>query len=235
MGVLSPETWQFWYDRLSMSAVRAFHALLSLLLSAVVACGGAAPSEAPPPVETPPDTSDASVEDDGAARIAGTALPARGMVRSIIALEPHAELDEPVSEEVPVIDQYGRLFIPDFLMVQAGQTVRFTNSEDDLHTVHVKDEAGESLINVATINGSRYDFLVEKPGEYVVICNTHTEMFADILAFDTPYFVMAEADGSFSLDGVVPGTYTVVVFYGGERTEREVELVAGPNQLDLTG
>ena len=137
--------------------------------------------------------------------------------------------------EVPVIDQYGRLFIPDFLMVQAGQTVRFTNSEDDLHTVHVKDEAGESLINVATINGSRYDFLVEKPGEYVVICNTHTEMFADILAFDTPYFVMAEADGSFSLDGVVPGTYTVVVLYGGERTEREVQLVAGPNQLDLTG
>ena len=218
-----------------MSAERALHALLLLLLSAIVACGGAAPSETPPLVETPPDTGDASVEDDGAARIAGIALPARGMVRSIIALEPHAELDEPVSEEVPVIDQYGRLVIPDFLMVQAGQTVRFTNSEDDLHTVHVKDEAGESLINVATINGSRYDFLVEKPGEYVVICNTHTEMFADILAFDTPYFVMAEADGSFSLDGVVPGTYTVVVLYGGERTEREVQLVAGPNQLDLTG
>ena len=218
-----------------MSAERALHALLLLLLSAIVACGGAAPSETPPLVETPPATRAASVEDDGAARIAGIALPARGMVRSIIALEPHAELDEPVSEEVPVIDQYGRLFIPDFLMVLAGKTVRFTNSEDDLHTVHVKDEAGESLINVATINGSRYDFLVEKPGEYVVICNTHTEMFADILAFDTPYFVMAEADGSFSLDGVVPGTYTVVVLYGGERTEREVQLVAGPNQLDLTG
>ena len=46
---------------------------------------------------------------------------------------------------------------------------------------------------------------------------------------------MAEADGSCSLDGVVPGTYTVVVLYGGERTEREVQLVAGPNQLDLTG
>ena len=222
-----------------MSTARAVHAFLPLLLSAVVACGGGAPSEAPPSevptsVEAAPPA-DPLAADAGAARIDGMALPARGMVRSIIALEPHAELDVPVSEEMPVIDQYGRLFIPDFVMVQAGQTVRFTNSEDDLHTVHVKDEAGESLINVATINGSRYDFLVEEPGEYVVICNTHTEMFADILAFDTPYFVMAEADGSFSLEGVVPGTYTAVVLYGGERTEREVELVAGPNQLDLAG
>ena len=171
---------------------------------------------------------------DGAALVTGTAPAASGVVVSIVLLEPHAEIDVPVSEEMPVIDQYGRQFVPNFLLVRAGQTINFTNSEDDLHTVHVKDSDGESLINVATIMGSSYQFLVEQAGDYSVVCNTHTEMFADILAFDTPYFALADQDGSFTLSDVIPGAYTATVIHGGERTEREVEIVAGANELDLT-
>ena len=113
--------------------------------------------------------------------------------------------------------------------------MRFTNSEDDLHTVHVKDSAGESLFNVATLFGSRYEFTFDLADSYDVVCNTHTEMFADILVVNSPYAVVADREGGFTLSDVIPGTYTVTMLTGGDRREEDVEIVAGLNELDLTG
>ena len=131
------------------------------------------------------------------------------------------------------MDQLGRQFVPGFILVRAGQTVNFRNSEDDLHTVHVKDSAGESLFNVATMYGSTYEYTFELGDEYTVVCNTHTEMFADIMVVDTPYAVIAGRDGSFAIPNVVPGAYTATMIHGEERSEREVEVVSGDNAIDL--
>ena len=177
----------------------------------------------------------AATADAAEAQIVGLAPPAKGMVVSIILLDSHAEIDVPLPEELPVIDQYGRAFNPEFLLVRRGQTVRFTNSEDDLHTVHVKDSAGESLFNVATLFGSRYEFTFDLADSYDVVCNTHTEMFADILVVNSPYAVVADREGGFTLSDVIPGTYTVTMLTGGDRREEDVEIVAGLNELDLTG
>ena len=177
----------------------------------------------------------ATAADAAAAQIVGLAPPAKGMVVSIILLDPHAEIDVPLPEEIPVMDQYGRAFNPEFLLVRRGQVVRFTNSEDDLHTVHVKDSAGESLFNIATLFGSSYEFAFDREDSYDVVCNTHTEMFAGILVVDSPYAVVADRDGGFTMPDVIPGTYTVTMLTGRDRREKDVEIVAGLNELDLTG
>ena len=171
----------------------------------------------------------------GLAQVAGQAPPAAGMLVSIVLLEPHAELDLPLPDETPVMDQIGRQFVPGFILVRAGQTIDFTNSEDDLHTVHVKDERGESIFNVATMMGSTYEHTFEVGGEYSVICNTHTEMFADIMVVDEPYAVVADRDGRFAVPDVVPGRYTATVIQGPDRSRHEIEVAAGPNEIDLTG
>ena len=206
---------------------------VAVLASVTSACGADAPvvpATAAPAAPVAPATADADT-----AQIVGAAPPANGVVVSIILLDPHVEIEVPLPDEVPVIDQYGRAFNPEFLLVRSGQTVRFTNSEDDLHTVHVKDGAGESLFNIATLFGSRYEFTFDREGSYDVECNTHTEMFADILVVDNPYAVVADRDGAFTLPDVIPGTYTVTMLTGRDRREQEVEIVAGRNELDLTG
>ena len=169
------------------------------------------------------------------ARFVGMAPPANGAIQSAILLDPHADIEVPLPDEVPVMDQYGRMFYPLFLLVRIGQTIRFTNSEDDLHTVHVKDSAGESLFNIATLFGSRYEFTFDREDAYDVVCNTHTEMAADILVVSSPYAVLADSDGAFTVSNVIPGTYTVTMLNGEQRRERQVEIVAGRNELDLTG
>jgi plastocyanin len=202
------------------------------------ACGQGAPVE--PASESsaliaPATLSAVNSTDAGLAHLVGMAPPARGEVGSIILLDSDTEIDVALPDDTPVMDQYGRMFNPGFLLVRQGETVTFTNSEEDLHTVHVKDSAGESLFNIATLMESRYDFTFDREDSYDVVCNTHTEMQANILVVSSPYAVLAERDGSFTVPGVIPGSYTVTVLNGQNRTEREIEIVTGRNELDLTG
>ena len=212
--------------------------------------GGAAervrPAATPPAAESaraaeprpavPAAEADAPAEAAGGlGQVAGQARPANGMLVSIVILDPHAEIDVPVPDETPIMDQIGRQFVPGFILVRAGQTIDFTNSEDELHTVHVKDSHGESIFNIATMMGTTYQHTFEVGDRYSVICNTHTEMFADILVVDTPYAVVADRDGRFALPDVIPGRYTATVLHGADRSEQEIEIAAGPNEIDLTG
>ena len=208
--------------------------MLTMLTMVTAACGRAEPVESA--TEAAPATPVvAELVDSGLAQLVGTAPPANGAVVSIILLDPHAEIEVPLPDEVPVMDQFGRMFNPLFLLVRRGQTVRFTNSEEDLHTVHVKDSAGESLFNIATLFDSTYEFTFDREDSYDVVCNTHTEMAANILVVSSPYAVLADSDGAFTVSDVLPGTYTVTMLNGKDRHEREVEIVAGRNAIDFTG
>ena len=239
-----------------MRAHHAFFLSLALACSPLLgACGGGPPpagggppgrerAAAPRPAAEPAEAAESrpvAAEADtpasagGPAQVTGQAPPAVGMLVSIVLLDPHAEIDVPVPDETPIMDQIGRQFVPGFILVRAGQTIDFTNSEDELHTVHVKDSHGESIFNIATMMGTTYQHTFEVGDQYSVICNTHTEMFADIMVVDTPYAVVADRDGRFALPDVAPGRYTATVIQGGDRTEHEIEIAAGANEIDLTG
>ena len=205
----------------------AWWAAVTVLAIVTADCGTEAPVEpSPKPTAAPADAA--------TAEIVGTSPPANDGVRSAILLDPHADIEVPLPDEAPVMDQYGRTFYPRSLVVRVGQRVRFTNSEEDLHTVHVTDSAGESLFNVATLFGSSHEFTFDREDLYDVVCNTHTEMAADILVVSSPYAVLADSDGAFTVPDVVPGAYTVTLLSGEDRGDREIEIVAGTNQLDLT-
>jgi hypothetical protein len=83
--------------------------------------------------------------------------------------------------------------------------------------------------------GSTYEFTFDQEDSYDVVCNTHTEMQANILVVSSPYAVLADSDGTFTVRDMLPGTYTVTMLNGEDRYERDVEVVAGRNEIDLTG
>lgn len=168
------------------------------------------------------------------ADIVGQAPAASQGTSSVVILDPHTSIDVPLPSAPVEMDQFGRDFIPRLLVVRAGQHVLFKNSEDELHTVHVQDSGGESLFNVAMpIQGGEHDHMFGQAGDYAVSCNAHQEMHATILVVETPYSVVADRDGEFSLSGVVPGTYDVTLRRGNERHEQVIEVVAGSNELTL--
>jgi plastocyanin len=133
----------------------------------------------------------------------------------------------------------GKAFTPRVLVVGVGTTVDFPNEDPIFH-------------NVFSVSGdNRFDLDLYKrpksgswtfvhPGLARVYCNIHPQMSAVVLVRDNPFFTKAASDGSFSLEGVPAGRYTLKAWHerGGE-TSAEVVVptdgrVAGELHLDAS-
>ncbi len=205
--------------------------LLTLVVGAGVACSGEAP---PKPAEPVSRSLQADPVAAATVNITGQApTPSEG-APSIIILHPDAPSDVPVPTEPAVMDQFGRDFIPRQLLVRLGQPVLFKNSEDDLHTVHLKDEEGASLFNVAMpIRGGSHETLLTEPGDYAVSCEAHQEMSATVFVLTTPYAAIADRAGVFAIPDVAIGRYTLVLRQGEQRHEEPIEITADRHELTL--
>ena len=206
--------------------------LLGLFVGLAVA--GCTTEPRPESTETAPTPTDGQTSSGSGVDLVGHAPPVSQGARSVIILEPHETLDVLLPTNPVEMDKFGRDFIPRLIVVREGQAVLFKNSEDELHTVHVQNDDGESLFNVAMpIQGGRYDHTFGEAGDYAVSCNAHQEMHATILVFKSPYAVVAERDGAFALSNVLPGTYDLILRRGPQRHQEVVEIVAGSNEVTL--
>jgi len=168
---------------------------------------------------------------DGAARVVGK-VQASGL--AVIALEPKTARAFPPQDDKPVMDQVGLTFGPELLLVRTGEPVEFRNNDDTLHNVNVKDEqTREQAFNVAIPTGSAYEHTFRRDGFYRVGCDIHPAMAASIFAASTPFTTLAATDGSFEFDGVPPGPWTVTVYTGGKRLQKDVQVTGGTTAVDV--
>lgn len=198
-------------------------------LLAVSACSDP-PRDADPPEETPRSTS---------STVTGTAPRAFGGFPSVVILEPEVPIEVPILPPA-IMDQYNTEFHPRLLLVRVGQTVRFKNSEDTLHNVHVIDiETHDTAFNVATPVVGAYEYVFDNASVYDVSCGIHPSMAAFIVVTDSPFAVVAENDGAFSLPAVPPGNYTARVWNldPARRSERDVVIAIddAATELNLAG
>jgi len=196
---------------------------LAVTVLSVAGCGQDA-KEAPPDQEMD--------------RVVGQAPAAVDGVPSVILFEPAGvKVGTPTREPV-VMDQVGMAFDPLVLVVPPGQTVTFRNSENVAHNVQVRRMANDSvLFNVSTDSGSSYEHVLDEAGGYDVICNIHPGMWASIIVDGAPYHTVARSDGSFVLEDLPPGAYTVRVWSkdASLRSEHRVDVARGRTELALGG
>lgn len=102
--------------------------------------------------------------------------------------------------------------IPDVLVVPAGSTVAFPNEDDILHNVFSVSSAANFDLGLYGQGESKSHTFTE-PGLAVIHCNVHHAMRADVLVVDTPFFVQAGADGSFTLDGIASAAGELVAWH----------------------
>ena len=62
----------------------------------------------------------------------------------------------------------------------------------------------------------------ENPGLVRIYCNIHPQMSAFVLVVDNPYFVEVERDGTYRIEGVPPGSYTVKAWHEKARGQKKV-------------
>ena len=168
-----------------------------------------------------------AVEASGGRVVIGKAPPG-----AILLLEPQDAREFPDQVGKPMMDQVSMTFTPNVLFVRTGQPVEFRNSDEELHNINVKDDATkEQAFNVAIPTGATYGFTFKRDGLYNVRCDIHAAMAALIVASATPYTQIADNEGNFAFEDVLPGSYTLTAYAGTDKLSKKVDVTQPRTQL----
>jgi plastocyanin len=204
-------------------------AAAAALIALAAGCSRPTDRASPPAASAAQPAPPASAAPDGTATVVGK-VHASGL--AVVALEPKAAREFPPQSEKPVMDQVGLTFGPEVLLVRTGEPVEFRNDDDTLHNVNVKDEqTREQAFNVAIPTGGSYEYTFKRDGFYRVACDIHPAMAASVFSASTPYTAIADADGGFEFAGVPTGSWTVTVYTGGKRLQKEVDVRGGVTEV----
>lgn len=141
----------------------------------------------------------------------------------------------PVPEEGAAIDQKGCEFIPHVLISPPGE-VTLLNNDGILHNVHTY-----SLKN-PPVNRAQPKFKKKMALEFAqpevpvkITCDAHPWMSSWLIVAEHPYYVKTGEDGTFSLTGVPPGTYTLEFWHEslGKQTKQVTVTAGGTTRADL--
>lgn len=109
------------------------------------------------------------------------------------------------------IEQKGRKFVPELVAVTLGGKVTFPNRDSFLHNVFSQSTPRKFDLG-SFKKGESKTKEFPQPGVVDVYCNIHPEMAATILVLPNTRHTRAAADGTFAIDGVPPGNWTVFAY-----------------------
>jgi len=157
--------------------------------------------------------------------------------KSVVYLENSSGAAAPATDKKVVMDQRGLLFQPHVLVVQAGTTVEFLNSDTVQHNVFWPSISGDKKKghNMGTWpQGEKRPFKFADGGVVSLLCNVHPEMSGYIIVSPTPYFSETGADGAYTLANVPDGDYTITVWHEGKKIQSKKISVKGDTTADFT-
>lgn len=132
--------------------------------------------------------------------------------------------------------QKDKMFTPHLLVVPTGSVVQFPNADPFFHNVF------------SLFNGQRFDLglyeagktkavTFSREGVSYIFCNIHSDMSAVVVSLSTPFYSIADAHGTFHIDGVPVGEYELHVWMEGEqqsnldRWTRRLSILGGDEDL----
>ncbi|MBI4519022.1 MAG: hypothetical protein HY699_24795 [Deltaproteobacteria bacterium] len=147
---------------------------------------------------------------------AGDVLVNNGKLQNVVVYVKQGlgERGFAVPDTPVVIDQVGCLFVPRVAVAQAGQPVRFLNSDPLAHNVRSSPKAQRGWNFMLAAKGTNRTITVAKPENVIELkCDVHPWMAAYLGVFDHPYAAVSGADGRFEFKQVPPGEYVIEAWH----------------------
>jgi len=127
------------------------------------------------------------------------------------------------------LDQVGCAYAPRVMGLMVGQPLRILNSDRLLHNVHmtpmVNEEFNKAMparVKKLPVPGTQFS----QPEVMIPFkCDVHPWMAANVGVLPNPFCAVSAADGSFTIEDVPPGKYTIEAwheFFAGKVQEIEV-------------
>lgn len=129
-----------------------------------------------------------------------------------------------------VIDQKQCRYHPHVFGIRVGQPLDILNSDATLHNIHsLPDENNEFNIGQPVQGMKTTRTFTTREVMVPIRCDVHGWMNAYVGVLDHPYFTVSGAAGTFEINALPPGTYTLEAWHEklGTTTQR---VVVGPKQ-----
>ncbi len=131
----------------------------------------------------------------------------------------------------------GKTLLPHVMVIPAGSSITFPNQDPISHNLFSLSPASQFDLGLYRAGpGKTQKF--QTPGVVNVYCNVHPNMSAVVHVMNTPYYTLADAQGSFVID-VPAGRYKLTAWNEvGGSTESAIEVassgaVTGATQLTI--
>ena len=117
----------------------------------------------------------------------------------------------PAKSEPAVIDQKGCLYQPRVVGLQTGQPLKFLNGDQTLHNVHgmPKNNPGWNFAMPKFVKQKETKDLTKPEVMVAVKCDVHPWMAGYVGVLPHPFFAVTGKDGTFTIENVPPGEYTI--------------------------
>jgi Polysaccharide lyase family 4, domain II len=132
------------------------------------------------------------------------------------------------------VNQKGCEFHPFLQVMHNKQEFSALNSDPVSHNIHTYELIGKSKKTVINVSQPDQESLYKKEiklkrGNAMKIeCDQHDFMHGFVFVAKNPYYAVVGDDGTFSIDNIPPGKYTVKAWHGTLGTEKaKVEVKAG--------
>ncbi len=135
-----------------------------------------------------------------------------------------------------LVDQVGCVFRPHAVAVQVGQPVIFLNSDPLLHNVRTQSKKGNSFNIAQPLKGSKQVRTFRNPEIGIPIrCDVHFWMSGYLHVIPHPFFAITGSDGSFTITGLKPGSYTVEAWHEklGSQTQKVTVPAGGSAKVEF--
>jgi plastocyanin len=131
------------------------------------------------------------------------------------------------------IDQDGCVYMPHVTGVMTGQQLVFRNSDGILHNIKAtpSEQPGFNISQPNNMTSTRT--LRAQEVMVPVQCDVHGWMEAYVGVVDHPYFAVSGEDGSFTIENLPPGTYTVEAWHEKYGTQTQQVTVGANETVDL--
>ena len=191
---------------------------------------GPAPKPAPVRMDSDPNCASEGATDEA------VVVGANGALQNVFVYvkDGLGDLQFPVPATPAVMDQKGCRYMPHVLGAQVGQPVEIVNSDPTLHNVHAIPTANQEFNTGQPIKGMKSTHTFSTKEVMVPFkCDVHGWMRAYIGVLDHPFFAVTGPDGTFSLKGLPPGTYTVEAWHETLGTQTQTVTIGDKESKDV--